>query len=149
MHKEFWISLIAILVIFTGTLVFINQSISHKSRTQVSIDSNKTDQLKTITISSLNNSYQEGRAVLSNQNGKAQVLVKINSWFDLMQPLYIHEGTCQSLGPVKYPLTPLSRDVSITVLDVSLEELMNQEPLAISLHKSESEIDIYFACGEL
>lgn len=86
-------------------------------------------------------------------------------------PAHIHEGSCEELGDVVYPLedvsgepvsgtegaTPESQaegqpgDViarSRTQVDASLDDILSGEH-AVNVHKSAEEIDVYVACGNV
>lgn len=89
---------------------------------------------------------------------------------DVPRPAHIHAGTCEELGDVVYPLTPLTtaatipgtpvaspivEDVpvapvyeSITDIEASLEDLLESEH-AINVHASEENIQTYIACGNI
>lgn len=85
-------------------------------------------------------------------------------------PAHIHEGTCDALGAIAYPLndvtvppagdmvaTPPARPAmmhaeevlsSVTVVDVSLTDLLAGQ-YAINIHRSAEDIQTYVACGEI
>jgi hypothetical protein len=82
-------------------------------------------------------------------------------------PAHIHEGTCDTLGSVVYPLTDVGLApaadgatsepmmmhasevlTSVTVVDVSLDDLLAGE-FAINVHESAENIQNYVACGEI
>lgn len=84
-------------------------------------------------------------------------------------PAHIHEGTCDALGAVAYPLndvtvppaadtaTPPARPAmvhaeevlsSVTVVDASLADLLAGQ-YAINIHRSADDIQTYVACGEI
>lgn len=86
-------------------------------------------------------------------------------------PAHIHEGTCEELGDVVYPLndvtgeilsgtpeaTPVSLDDaesgsvigdSETEVDASLDDLTSGEH-AVNVHKSAEEIDVFIACADV
>ena len=65
------------------------------------------------------------------------------------QPAHIHVGACPGVGAVKYPLTFPVDGQSETVLDVTLEQLRSELPLAINIHRSAAEASVYVSCGEL
>lgn len=104
----------------------------------------------TVLLSELNASGETGTAILSDENGKTKVVLSITGALaGASQPAHIHLGSCPTPGAVKYPLTNVIDGKSETVVDVSLENLKKQLPLAINVHKSQSEIKSYVACGDL
>jgi hypothetical protein len=103
------------------------------------------------TLNSQNNSGQAGTATVINlPDGKTKVtLTLFGVTAGVSQPAHIHEGTCENLGNVKYPLINLLNGESSTVLDTDVGRLGRQLPLAINVHKSEREQNVYTACGNL
>jgi hypothetical protein len=66
------------------------------------------------------------------------------------QPAHIHVGSCPTPGAVKYPLTNVVNGKSVTMLNVSMKELLaSSDKLAINVHKSAAEVTNYTACGDL
>jgi hypothetical protein len=86
-------------------------------------------------------------------------------------PAHIHNGTCDNLGDVVYPLNDVTGDIisatpnatpaapgeaasgsviaqSQTEVDASLDDLTSGE-YAVNVHKSAEEIDVYIACGNI
>ena len=104
----------------------------------------------TVTLSEQNASGEMGTAVLEEINGAVRVTVSVSGQPDgSVQPAHIHTGACPTPGAVVYPLTSLQDNSSVTMLNVSLADLEAQLPLAINLHKSAAEAQIYIACGDL
>lgn len=104
----------------------------------------------TIPLSAQNDSGETGTVILTEENGK--VTVRINTLGypkDTTQPAHIHVGECPEVGAVKYPLTSLVNGSSETSLDVTFDQLKNELPLGINIHKSTSEAKVYTACGDL
>ena len=92
---------------------------------------------------------RSGIAVLAETSGKVKVVVNLSGSNEVARPAHIHVGSCPDVGAVKYPLTSLNEGASQTDLDVSLDQLMTQLPLAINIHKSSDEPSIYLACGDI
>src|SRR3989344_5268545 len=68
-----------------------------------------------VTLNALNNSGEQGTAVLSDMSGKTKVVVSVSGApVDIPQPAHIHVGSCPAPGAVKYPLTSLMNGVSET-----------------------------------
>lgn len=104
-----------------------------------------------VTLSPINESGETGTATLSEVEGKVTVTVAMSGYPDdgVPQPAHIHVGECPEVGEVAYPLTPLENGESITELDVTLDQIKGELPLAINVHKSADEADVYTACGPL
>ena len=68
---------------------------------------------------------------------------------NVSQPVHIHVGSCPEVGEVKYPLTNVLDGESVTTLDVTLEQLEIELPLAINVHKSVTEASVYISCGDI
>jgi len=65
------------------------------------------------------------------------------------QPAHIHTGTCDNLGPVKYPLHSVDKGTSETVVaDASLATFTKGQ-WAINVHKSSNDLKTYVACGNI
>lgn len=97
-----------------------------------------------------NGSGESGIATLTEHSGQTTVVIDLDGApVDISQPAHIHEGSCAELGGVNYPLTNVSDGNSETIVGASLEQLQEELPLAINVHKSGPEIDVYIACGDL
>jgi hypothetical protein len=93
---------------------------------------------------------QFGTAELMEVDGQTQVIISVNTAsIDTPQPAHIHQGVCPGIGAIAYPLTNVVDGESTTMIDVSLEDLMAQSPLAINLHRSAEEISVYTSCGDI
>lgn len=103
-----------------------------------------------VPLSAENNSGESGTATLMDVNGKTNVIIALTGApTNITQPAHIHVGPCATIGAVRYPLTFPINGRSETTLDVSIDELLKQLPLAINVHKSTSEASIYVACGDI
>lgn len=104
----------------------------------------------TVQLDELNDSGVSGSATLT-ATGENQTTVTIQvEGATGDHPAHIHTGTCDDLNP--NPLFPLN-DVdangqSETVIDASLDQLSGGG-FAINLHKSQQEIGVYTACGNI
>ena len=81
----------------------------------------------------------EGKVILNVQGAPAGV----------EQPAHIHKGACPTPGDVVYPLNSVVNGVSETVLDATVDALVGGLPLAVNVHKSQSEVNMYVACGDV
>jgi len=105
---------------------------------------------KTLTLAEQNKSGQTGVATLKEADGKVLVTVTMSGTLsDVPQPAHIHVGACPGVGAVKYPLTNIKDGSSETTLDVRLDQLMSELPLALNVHKSAAQIGVYTACADL
>ena len=104
----------------------------------------------TIIMSGQNGSGQAGVARITEVEGRAKVTLQLAGGpNNISQPSHIHDGTCQILGAVKYPLTTVRNGASETILPISFDGLTNKLPLAINIHKSLSETDVDMSCGDI
>ena len=102
-----------------------------------------------ILLSAENNSNESGMANLKEMGGRVIVTLSLSGYTaNVVQPAHIHMGICPGVGAVKYPLTSVVNGTSVTVLNATLAQLM-QQPLAINVHKSATAITNYTSCGML
>ncbi len=67
----------------------------------------------------------------------------------ISQPAHIHLGSCKTLGAPSHPLTNVVNGKSVTVLNISYENLWKEVPFAVNVHKSSAEANIYTACADV
>ncbi|MBI3559813.1 hypothetical protein HY087_01650 [Candidatus Gottesmanbacteria bacterium] len=104
----------------------------------------------TLALSALGNSGETGTAVLSEENGKTNVVVTVTGEpKGAVQPAHIHAGACPTPDKVVYALTDVVDGTSETTISASLAELVAQLPLAINVHQSAALIKNYVTCGDL
>ena len=103
----------------------------------------------TLTMNEMNSSRQSGIATLTMMGGQTEVALAIRAGAaDVAQPVHIHEGSCDSLGSVKYPLTDVMGGKSTTTVEIGLDALI-QGDFAINVHKSGPEISVYVSCANI
>ena len=103
-----------------------------------------------VTLDQQNNSGETGTATLTAVGGKTQVELRLaGAPAGIVQPAHIHTGTCANISGVVYPLVFPVDGVSVTTLDISLDTIFTELPLAINVHKSAQEAGIYYACGDI
>ena len=103
-----------------------------------------------VALSAQNKSGESGTATLTDVDGKTKVVLKLSGTpSGVSQPAHIHTGACPNPGAVKYPLSYPVNGSSDTMLDVSLDTLKSQLPLAINVHKNSEELQVYVACGDV
>jgi len=103
----------------------------------------------TVTLSAQNNSGESGTATMKREGGKTKVKLDLAAAPSTPQPAHVHTGSCENLGGVKYPLTASVEGESETTLNVSFTQLLSELPLAINVHKSSEEVNVYVACGNI
>lgn len=105
---------------------------------------------ETFSLTAQNDSTQDGEVTFIDEDGKTRVILQVNNPpVGVPQPAHIHVGACPTPGAVKYPLTSVVDGVSETLLDVSMEMLAAEQPLAVNVHKSQPEASVYVACVDL
>jgi plastocyanin len=108
-----------------------------------------TGQSITVNLGPGRDASQPGTAVLTAQGNQTMVTIDIAPGAaGVPQPVHIHEGTCANLGAVKYPLTNIVDGKSTTMVNVALKDLQTGG-FAINAHKSQAEINVYVACGNI
>ena len=132
-NKIIWI--VVAIVVLGGIYWFMNQSGS---------------QSIVVALSAQNSSGMNGTATLTDMDGSTLVeLALTGAPAGITQPAHIHTGSCANIGGVVYPLTSPVNGVSETTLGVSLETILAGLPLALNVHKSAAEANVYVACGDL
>ncbi len=104
-----------------------------------------------ITLNNQNGSPETGTATLQSTGDGTQTLVtlKMANFPSVPQPAHIHIGACPKPGDIKYPLSDVVDGQSVTTLNVSLEALKAMEPLAINVHQSAPQADLFVSCAEV
>lgn len=94
---------------------------------------------------------EHGTAVLESEKGGTEVIVHLAGVpRGANEPMHIHQGRCGHINPVpKWPLNSVrSSGVSKTFLKVPLAEIVAGK-YAINVHKSEKQMAVYVACGNI
>lgn len=127
-----------------------NASDQNNQETPSANNSDQTGLTVTLNPDPSSGSTQTGTATLTEVDGKVQVSINVSDSGDgVLQPAHIHTGACPNPGKIIYPLNGVAAGKSETTLDVSMQQLLNQLPLAINIHKSKEQIDVYTACGDI
>lgn len=103
-----------------------------------------------VQLDELNDSGVSGTATLKAVgDNQTEVTIKVEGATG-DHPVHIHTGSCDDLNPNPlFPLTDVDANGdSVTTVDVGLTELTGGG-FAINLHKSQQEIGIYTACGNI
>lgn len=101
-----------------------------------------------IAVLEQNASNTRGGASLIENGEQTIVTLTMQTDSDLAMPAHIHKGTCPNPGEVVYPLEPVVNGTSTTTIDATIEELV-ASPMAVNVHKSADEANVYVACGDI
>lgn len=150
--KSLWIIVALVVIIAAGGFFLLSAKGPAPTPTPTPIQATPTPLVmeKTFPILVQNDSGVSGSAILREENGKVTVTLSLTGGPKTTpQPAHIHAGSCPDVGDVKYPLTNAVDGQSQTGLDVTLDRLEEDEPLAINVHKSAAQANVYVACGDL
>lgn len=103
-----------------------------------------------VPLDDVDDSGVTGGASIRGVDGGVEITVFISAGDEGgTHPVHIHDGTCEELGDVAWPLENIEDGESVTTLeDVSLADLMTGD-YAINAHQSEDEMDVYVMCGNV
>jgi Cu/Zn superoxide dismutase len=154
MNRNLLLLLIAVLVIGGVGVVGFN---SFRSQPVTPAAVSPTPLIETILsdkgsadLEEQNDSNESGKATLIENNGQTTVTLDMAGEPEgASQPAHIHDGACPNPGAIKYSLNPVVNNKSETVINVTIDQLKGMRPLAINVHKSPSEIQVYVACGRV
>ena len=111
---------------------------------------NLENKMITVRLDPLNGSGQMGTAFLRQKDKVEYLDINVlNAPANDLQPAHIHRGKCPNPDEVIYSLNASQKGVSGTLLDTSLEQILDKLPLAINIHTSSYESEIYTACGDI
>ncbi|HZY97026.1 MAG TPA: CHRD domain-containing protein [Candidatus Cybelea sp.] len=103
----------------------------------------------TIDLHAQNGSGEDGTAKLSDTDGGVNVTISLKGAPATAQPVHIHDGTCDKLGGVAYPLTNVVNGSSTTLVKGTTVAALMAKPFAINAHKSASDLGTYVSCGNI
>lgn len=112
----------------------------------------KLEEMKTAAVALVaqNNSSEAGTATIKEADGKVVVTLNVTGEpKGAIQPAHIHLGSCPNPGAVKYPLTNVVDGKSETTLNVTMDKLRSELPLAVNVHRSAAQAKVYVSCGNL
>jgi hypothetical protein len=112
--------------------------------------SNAAGESRVLTLETLNDSGVTGSVTLTPlSGGHTEVTVQVDPAGHPNMPAHIHPGTCDELVPQpKYPLQSVVDGRSTTDVPASLDDLLS-DTVALNLHASNSQMELYTACIEL
>jgi hypothetical protein len=103
-----------------------------------------------LQLEPVDDSGVSGTVRITSDNGQVTVAILLTEGLeeDAVHPVHIHDGTCDDLGGVAYPLEDIVDGVSETTLEVDLAEIMTGE-YAINVHLSADEMSVWVACADI
>ncbi|PIS04781.1 MAG: hypothetical protein COT81_04510 [Candidatus Buchananbacteria bacterium CG10_big_fil_rev_8_21_14_0_10_42_9] len=142
--KIVWV-LVAVIVLAAAAAFFFNRY--YKTQTP---DTSLPDSL-TVTLGELNQSNEFGVATITEQSDKTVVNVNLEGEVPsgVVQLAHIHNGSCDNLGDIWQGLTSVIDGQSQSNLEISMLDIANNLPLAINVHKSAEEPQVFVACGNI
>jgi hypothetical protein len=104
----------------------------------------------TLDLQETDDSGVSGNVRIASANGETDVEVLITAGLQdgAVHPVHIHDGTCDDLGGVAYPLDDIVGGVSESTVDAELSELLEGE-YAINVHLSADEMQVNIACADV
>lgn len=105
---------------------------------------------RTLTLRTLSDSGVTGTVTLTELDAvRTQVVIAVDPAGNPDMPAHIHAGTCDALVPQpRYPLASVVNGASTTEVPAGFAELLTGD-VAVNLHKSNEELEVYTACIEL
>lgn len=105
---------------------------------------------QTLSLRTLNDSQVTGTVTLTELDAmRTQVVIAVDPAGNPDMPAHIHPGTCDALIPQpRFPLANVVDGASTTEVPAGFAELVTGD-VAVNLHKSNSELEVYTACVEL
>lgn len=100
-----------------------------------------------------NNSGESGTVTMTEGTDGTTVVVDLKNGTSTPQPAHFHAGSCADLDPT--PLAPLADVVngkSENLISATIDQVFqisDQAGLAINVHKSKAEADVYVSCGDI
>ncbi|MBI2024944.1 MAG: hypothetical protein HYT03_02585 [Candidatus Harrisonbacteria bacterium] len=96
-------------------------------------------------------STELGIATLIGLENQTKVVINMSGGFSqtYIQPVHIHDGSCENLGAIKYPLNDVANGISATIIDVPLGQIQKELPLAINIHLSNDQLGVSVSCGDI
>ena len=142
MNNKLIVSIIVIVVIVLGAVWYFMSM-------QPAAQPETTNEVVVI-LNEQNGSGMSGTATLTQMEEGLKVVLGLNGAPEnVSQPAHIHLNNCANIGGVKHPLTFPLNGKSETLVDTTLQEILNNLPLSVNIHKSTSEASVYVSCGDI
>ncbi|MDA1279755.1 MAG: hypothetical protein O3B95_06885 [Chloroflexi bacterium] len=102
----------------------------------------------TVHLSSFEGAGQVGTATLSSSGDTTLIEIAVSPRASDAQPIHVHAGSCDDVGPVIHALRNVVNGKSSTIIDRPLGEILGGDVL-INVHASFADASNYTACGPL
>ncbi len=144
MSKKILLILPMLLLVATGcNSVDLDQQKRAQEKQEASESlTNANSEEITVQLDAQNNSEVSGTIVFSGDAGKTKAVLLTSN---VTGTVAVYSGSCGKLGPVKYALPAVQSGRAEAVLDVSIEDMINEVPLAVSVQRG----NVSVACGDI
>ena len=148
MDKNYSAGVIIAIIIIVGAIFLVRSGTNNTPNIDNSAIPTATKSI-TIELDAQNNSKENGIATIVTTDRGSKVTIDLQNAPATAQPAHIHLGSCPMPGGIKYPLVSLVNGHSETMINATVEQLIAQAPLAINVHRSQTNLNAYVACGDI
>ncbi len=142
--------IVIVLLVVVGVFWYMNRPAGEAPVSGEQEEEEAEGQEIAIALGEQNDSGMSGYAYLTSVDGGTRVVLDLDGAPEnVTQPAHIHVGPCAEIGAAVYPLGFPVNGVSETMLAVSMDSIFGDLPLAINVHKSVEEANVYVACGDI
>jgi len=107
------------------------------------------DDSVSVRLTEQGDSGQSGQATITAEGYRTTVVIELSNQSGVPQPSHIHQGTCDDPNPrPAFALNNVAGGKATTTINASLA-LLQVTDYYVNVHKSESEIGIVVACGDI
>jgi hypothetical protein len=105
---------------------------------------------ETVAMHALNNSGQNGTAIISDLGGKVRVTVRIaNESATASEPSHVHLGHCPEIKAIPaYNVGPILKGNATSVANLSWAQI-NSGKYVVMVHRSAKAMETYESCGNI
>ena len=142
--------IVILAVLAIGGAIYFNRGDKKPDDGKTQTETPQAEKELLFKLNEQNKSKESGVVTLNEVGDNSKVtLTVMGAPSGVPQPAHIHKGSCATIGDVAYTLQSAVNGSSMSELNVSLDALLAQLPLAINVHKSGPEISTYVACADV
>jgi hypothetical protein len=144
MNKKLLVIIPLVLLVAAGCSkkdILEQQRAEEKQQASESL-TNTNSQEVTVQLDAMSNSGVSGTIVFTGEDGKTKATLLTSS---LNGSVSIYSGSCEKPGAVKYSLPAVLNGRVEATLDVAVEDLLNEVPLAVIVQRGKANV----ACGDI